>query len=89
MGFRFYKFNKTNRKINKNKYILVATNYVTKWIEAIFQPCLKAKAFKTSVGVGTTRFVYEYILVRFGCPLTVVIDKGVHFINDTIKHLTK
>jgi hypothetical protein len=33
------------------------------------------------------RFLYEYILTKFGCPLTIVIDQGVHFINDTIKHL--
>jgi len=33
--------------------------------------------------------ISEYILIRFGCPLTIVIDQGVHFINDTIKHLTK
>jgi hypothetical protein len=24
---------------------------------------------------------------RFGCPLTIVIDQGVHFINYVIKHL--
>jgi hypothetical protein len=24
----------------------------------------------------------------FGCPLTIVIDQGVHFINDAIKYLT-
>jgi hypothetical protein len=33
--------------------------------------------------------IFEYILTRFGCPLTIVIDQGVHFINGTIKHLTK
>jgi transposase InsO family protein len=24
----------------------------------------------------------------FGCPLTIVTDQGVHFINDAIKYLT-
>jgi hypothetical protein len=28
------------------------------------------------------------ILIRFGCPLTIAIHQGVHFINDVIKHLT-
>jgi hypothetical protein len=23
----------------------------------------------------------------FGCPLTIIIDQGVHFINDAIKYL--
>jgi hypothetical protein len=35
------------------------------------------------------KFLYEYILTRFGCPLTIVTYPGIHFINDTIKHLTK
>jgi len=33
------------------------------------------------------KFLYKYILIRFGCPLTMVIDQGVHFINDAIMHL--
>jgi len=32
--------------------------------------------------------MYECILTMFGCPLTIVIDQGVHFINDAIKYLT-
>jgi transposase InsO family protein len=31
--------------------------------------------------------LYECILTRFGCPLTIIIDQGVHFINDTFKYL--
>jgi len=26
--------------------------------------------------------------MRFGCPLTIVIDQGTHLINDTIRNLT-
>jgi hypothetical protein len=62
-----------------NKYILVATNYVIKWVEA--------KTFKTNTTVIIIRFLYEYILTRFGCPLTIVTYQGVHFINGTIKHM--
>jgi hypothetical protein len=35
----------------------------------------------------TTNFLYECILIKFGCPLTIVTYQGVHFINDFIKHL--
>jgi hypothetical protein len=60
---------------------MVATNYATKWVET--------KALVTNIAIVTFRFLYEYILTRFGCPLTIVIDQGIHFINDTIKYLIK
>jgi hypothetical protein len=64
-----------------NKYILIIIDYATKWVEA--------KAFKTNTTIVLAIFLYEYILTRFGCPLTIVTDQGVHFIDDTTKHLTK
>jgi hypothetical protein len=39
-------------------------------------------------GVATVNFLYECILIKFGCPLIIVRDQGVHFINDAIKYLT-
>ncbi len=33
--------------------------------------------------------MYEYILIRFGCPLTIITNQGVNFINDIIKYLTR
>jgi len=69
---------KPTGRLTRNKYILVVTNYATNWVEA--------KALITNTVVVTTRFLYEYIY-NYKCPLTVVIDLGVHFINDIIKHL--
>ncbi len=68
------------RLIIGNKYILVTINYVPTWVEA--------KAFRTNIEVITIRFLYEYNMIKFGCPLTIVIDQKVHFINDMIKYLT-
>ncbi len=41
---------------------------------------------KTNVVLTTTNM--NAILIWFGCSLTIVINHGVHFINDVIKHLT-
>jgi len=49
-----------------NTYILVGTNYATKWV--------KAKALRTNTTIVIARFLYEYILTRVGCPLTIIID---------------
>jgi len=61
--------------------MLEATNYATKWVEV--------KALKTYTIIIIKKILYEYILTRFGCPFTIIIDQGVHFINDIIKHLTE
>jgi hypothetical protein len=34
------------------------------------------------------KFLYDHILIRFGCPLTIVTDQSTHFINDVICYLT-
>ncbi len=72
---------KPARRLTRKKYILVVTNYATKWVEA--------KALRINIVVIITKFLYEHILTKFGCPLTIVTNQGIHFINDTIKHLTK
>ncbi len=34
------------------------------------------------------KLLYDHILIRFGCPLTIVTNQGTHFINNTICYLT-
>jgi len=78
-GLDFIGHVKPTSRLSSNWYILVATNYVTKWVEA--------RTLRTNIIVITTKFLYEHILTRFGCPLTIMIDQGTHFINDAIKYL--
>jgi hypothetical protein len=66
-------------RYTRYKYIFVATDYVTKWVEA--------RALRTNTTIVITKFLYECILTRFGCPLIIVTYRGVHFINDAIKYL--
>jgi hypothetical protein len=63
-----------------NKYIFVAIDYVIKWVEV--------RALRKNRLRVIAKVLYECILTRFGCPLTIVTNQGVHFNNDSIKYLT-
>ena len=56
-----------------NKYILVAIDYCTKWVEA--------KPLRDNIEASTTKFLYEHIWCRFGCPIELISDQGGHFLN--------
>jgi len=63
-GLDFMGLIKLVGKYTRNKYILVATNYATKWVET--------RALRINTAIITTIFLYECILTKFGCPLTIV-----------------
>ncbi|KAF5757652.1 putative nucleotidyltransferase, Ribonuclease H [Helianthus annuus] len=56
-----------------NYYILVAVDYVSKWIEAI--------ATKTNDHKVVCKFVQTNIFSRFGIPRVIISDGGSHFKN--------
>ncbi|XP_057755893.1 uncharacterized protein LOC130975079 [Arachis stenosperma] len=68
---------------NSNGYlhILLAVDYVTKWVEAI----------PTRLDDANTvvSFIKNNIVCRYGSPQTIVSDQGSHFCNRKIKALLK
>ena len=62
-----------------SKYIIVATDYLTKWVEA--------KATRKNNAQTIACFLYEYIFTRYGLPIEIVSDKGTHFINKVFSYL--
>ena len=62
-----------------NKYILVATDYLTKWPEA--------KAMKEATAKNVIEFIYEEIICRHGCPRIILSDRGTHFRNEIVDGL--
>jgi hypothetical protein len=78
-GLDFIGLVKLVSRLSSNWYILVATNYATKWVEIW--------ALRINTTTITAKFLYEHILMKFGCPLTIVTNQGTHFINDTIDTL--
>ena len=56
-----------------NLYILLAVDYVSKWVEAIVCPRNDANT--------VVSFLQKNILNRFGTPRTIISDGGSHFAN--------
>ena len=71
--------NPTSRR--RKRHIIIATDYATKWAEAKAVPANDAEA--------AADFLWEQVILRFGAPLELVSDRGLHFLNDTIVALTQ
>ena len=62
-----------------HQYILVAVDYVLKWVEAI--PC-RTNDHKVVIG-----FLKSNIVSHFGFPRAIISDGGAHFCNKALKAL--
>ena len=62
-------------------YILLAVDYVSKWVEA--------KATKTDSAKDVSDFVKDKIFYIFGVPKVVISDRGTHFVNGVMVALFK
>ena len=54
-----------------HEFILIAIDYITKWVEAASYVKL------TSVRVAS--FIRSHIICRYGVPHELILDRGVHF----------
>nr|GLL27368.1 uncharacterized protein LOC104238251 [Ipomoea trifida] len=62
-----------------NEYILVAVDYLSKWVEAITTLRNDAKT--------VIKFVKRNIFSRFGMPRSFITDNGTHFCNKLLEKL--
>lgn len=63
------------------KYIIAATDYLTRWTEA--EPIKSKKKEEIS------RFIFNRIFRRHGPPKELISDQGLEFLNDVVSDLCK
>ena len=59
--------------------IITTIDYVSKWVEI--------KATQENNSYTTTKFLFEYIFMRYSLPIEIVSDRGKHFLNEVIENL--
>ena len=64
-----------------NKYILVATDHFTKWVE-IF-------AVTDQTAATTARVILNEVIARFGCPYDILSDQGRNYESQLFQDLCK
>ena len=62
-------------------YILMAVDYVSKWVEAI--------PTRTNAGKIVVDFLEKNIFSRFGCPRAIISNGGSHFTNFVVRKCLK
>ncbi|XP_026449035.1 uncharacterized protein K02A2.6-like [Papaver somniferum] len=63
----------------RHKYIITATEYSSKWVEAI--------TLRDYSGATIAAFIKEHIICRFGAPMIICSDNGTSFVNQTVTDL--
>jgi hypothetical protein len=63
----------------ENIWILVATEYFSKWVEAI--------PLRKTTGVAVANFICEHIITRFGILHKIISDNSTPFINKSVREI--
>ncbi|CAF1344489.1 unnamed protein product, partial [Didymodactylos carnosus] len=69
----------TTPTTNGNRYVLVITDYLSKFVIA--------KATPTNTAQTTAQILVDELIFRYGVPHRLITDNGVHFNNDLLKAL--
>src|SRR6266498_1425404 len=64
-----------------HRFVLVATDYFTKWSEAI--------PLRNMTHREVIQFIMEYIIHRFGIPQTLTTDQGSSFVVKEVKEFSE
>jgi len=64
-----------------HKWILVATDYFTKWVEAVPMKNVTAK--------DMVNFIKKHIVYHFSIPQTITTDQGSVFLAEKFKNFAK
>ncbi|XP_070037287.1 uncharacterized protein [Nicotiana tomentosiformis] len=64
---------------NGHRYILVAVDYVSKWVATIALPTNDTKV--------VVNFVKKHIFTRFGTPRVLISERGTHFCNKLLNNI--
>ena len=67
------------RSNNGKRHIIVAVDYLTKWVEA--------KAVKDVTAKRVATFLFDQICCRFGIPLVIISDRGPGFRSEMVQVL--
>ena len=63
----------------RNKYLIIAINNLTKWVEI--------RAIKDLTAATTVKFIFEQVICRHGCPQVILMDNGTNFAGSVLPKL--
>ena len=66
------------KALGNKRFLIVITNYFTKWVEAASLNHIR--------DTNTKRFVWKNIVTRFRIPCAPVLDKGTQFNSEPFKY---
>jgi len=65
------------KAVGNKKYLLIGTDYFTKWVEV--------KPLSNIRGVDAKKFVWKNIVTRIGIPHTLILDNRLQFDSKTLE----